>query len=189
MELASSQSRSISFSVLIFLKLISDEIRFTFSLACRLFVSVDDEIQVERLSRPFEHIVAGIISLPIDLPGTPFNRAIKASNFIRKELVAIVRQRKWDLAEGKASPTQDILSHMLLTCDENGFYMNESDIADKILGLLIGGHDTTSVACTFILKFLAELPHVYDGVYAGKLNIYEKTNTSLSIYILLKIIF
>ena len=106
--------------------------------------------------------------MPIDLPGTPFNRAIKASNFIRKELLLIIKQRKIDLAEGKASPTQDILSHMLLTCDESGTYMNELDIADKILGLLIGGHDTASASCTFIVKYLAELPHIYDGVYKGK---------------------
>ncbi|KAL4035191.1 hypothetical protein IC575_003872 [Cucumis melo] len=144
---------------------------FTFSLACRLFMSVEDEIHVERLSGPFEHIAAGIISMPIDLPGTPFNRAIKASKFIRKEVVAIVRQRKQDLAEGKALATQDILSHMLLTCDENGVYMNESDITDKILGLLIGGHDTASVACTFIVKFLAELPHIYDAVYTEQMEI------------------
>ena len=134
-------------------------------------MSLEDRIHVERLSEPFQNIAAGIISMPIDLPGTPFNRAIKASNFVRKELLSIVRQRKSDLAEGKASPTQDILSHMLLTCDEIGQYMNESAIADNILGLLIGGHDTTSAACTFIVKYLAELPQIYDSVYRGKLPI------------------
>ncbi|XP_022960871.1 beta-amyrin 28-oxidase [Cucurbita moschata] len=144
---------------------------FTFSLACRLFVSLEDRIHVERLSEPFQSIAAGIISMPIDLPGTPFNRAIKASNFVRKELLSIVRQRKSDLAEGKASPTQDILSHMLLTCDEIGQYMNESAIADNILGLLIGGHDTTSAACTFIVNYLAELPQIYDGVYREQMEI------------------
>uniref|UniRef100_A0A6N2M1S0 Cytochrome P450 n=1 Tax=Salix viminalis TaxID=40686 RepID=A0A6N2M1S0_SALVM len=110
-------------------------------------------------------------SIPIDLPGTPFHRGIKASNFIRTELLAIIRQRNKDLAEGKASPTQDILSHMLLTCDENGKCMNELDIADKILGLLVGGHDTASGACTFIVKYLAELPHIYDEVYKEQMEI------------------
>ena len=75
--------------------------------------------------------------------------------------------RQIGLAEGKASPVQDILSHMLLTADEDGKFMKESDIADKILGLLIGGHDTASSACAFIVKYLAELPHVYQGVYKG----------------------
>ncbi|KAJ1438039.1 Cytochrome P450 [Sesbania bispinosa] len=130
--------------------------------------SIEDENHVAKFRDPFHLLAAGIISLPIDLPGTPFNKAIKAANFIRKELLKIIRQRKVDLGEGNASPTQDILSHMLLTSNENGEFMNELDIADKILGLLIGGHDTASAACTFIVKYLAELPHIYDKVYQGE---------------------
>ncbi|KAK3015543.1 hypothetical protein RJ639_006225 [Escallonia herrerae] len=145
--------------------------RYTFWLACRLFVSVEDPNHVDKFADPFDSLASGLISVPIDLPGTPFNRAIKASNFIRKELHAIIKQRKIDLADGKASPTQDILSHMLLTSDEDGKFMAELDIADKILGLLIGGHDTASSACTFIVKYLAELPEIYEGVYKGKSSI------------------
>ncbi|XP_016503232.1 beta-amyrin 28-monooxygenase-like [Nicotiana tabacum] len=145
--------------------------RYTFWLACRLFVSVEDPNHVAKLADPFDVLASGLISIPIDLPGTPFNRAIKASNFIRKELVAIIKQRKIDLAEGKALPNQDILSHMLLTSDENGKFMHELDIADKILGLLIGGHDTASSACAFIVKYLAELPEIYEGVYKEQMEI------------------
>ncbi|RYR67104.1 hypothetical protein Ahy_A03g013356 isoform A [Arachis hypogaea] len=139
--------------------------KYTFLLACRLFMSVEDGKDVEKIEGPFHRLASGILTLPIDLPGTAFNKGIKASKFIRNELLRIIKQRKVELGEGKASPTQDILSHMLLTPDEDGHYMNEMDIADKILGLLIGGHDTASAACTFIVKYLAELPHVYDQVY------------------------
>jgi cytochrome P450 family 26 subfamily A len=160
---------------------------YTFRLACRLFLSIEDPSHVAKFSDPFNLLASGIISIPIDLPGTPFNRAIKASNFIRTELLAFIRQRKKDLAEGKASPTQDILSHMLLTCDENGKCMNELDIADKIIGLLIGGHDTASAACTFIVKYLAELPHIYEEVYKGKCLYFTKerfVRLTIFIYIL-----
>ncbi|RVW17243.1 Beta-amyrin 28-oxidase [Vitis vinifera] len=144
---------------------------FTFWLACRLFLSVEDPDHVEKLAEPFNELAAGIIALPIDLPGTSFNKGIKASNLVRKELHAIIKKRKMNLADNKASTTQDILSHMLLTCDENGEYMNEEDIADKILGLLVGGHDTASATITFIVKFLAELPHVYDEVFKEQMEI------------------
>ncbi|PSR85464.1 Beta-amyrin 28-oxidase [Actinidia chinensis var. chinensis] len=144
---------------------------YTFRLACRLLVSLEDPRHVAKFEDPFGVLVAGVLSIPIDLPGTPFNRGIKASKFIRKELVTIIKQRKIDLAEGKASPTQDILSHMLLTSDENGKFMHDMDIADKILGLLLGGHDTASSACASIVKYLAELPEVYEGVYKEQLEI------------------
>ncbi|KAK6263852.1 hypothetical protein QUC31_011979 [Theobroma cacao] len=144
---------------------------YTFWVASKVFLSVEDPKHVAKLGDPFNVLASGIISIPIDLPGTPFNRAIKASNLIRKELTAIIKQRKIDLAEKKASPTQDILSHMLLTSDENGRYMNELDIADKILGLLIGGHDTASAAITFIVKYLAELPEIYQKVQSEQMEI------------------
>ncbi|KDP42301.1 hypothetical protein JCGZ_01625 [Jatropha curcas] len=145
--------------------------KYTFWVACRLFVSIEDPHHIAKFADPFNVLASGIFSVPIDLPGTPFHRAIKASKFIRKELFSIIKKRKVELAEGKASTSQDILSHMLTTCDENGKYMNEMDIADKILGLLIGGHDTASSACTSIVKCLAELPHIYDGVYQEQIDI------------------
>ncbi|KAI4377573.1 hypothetical protein MLD38_015177 [Melastoma candidum] len=145
--------------------------RYTFWLACRLFVSVEDPEHVAKFADPFNVLASGIFSVPVDLPGTPLNKAKHASNFIRKELRAIIKQRKIDLAEGKATATQDILSHMLLATDDEGKHLNELDIADKILGLLVGGHDTASAACTFIVKYLAELPHVYDGVYNEQMEI------------------
>ncbi|KAJ9167554.1 hypothetical protein P3X46_019178 [Hevea brasiliensis] len=144
---------------------------YTFSIACRLFLSMEDREQVEKFAKPFEVLASAIIAIPIDFPGTPFNRGIKASNFVRKELAKIIKQRKIDLAENKASPTQDILSHMLTTADENGQHMNEMEIADKILGLLIGGHDTASAAITFVVKYLAELPQVYNKVLEEQMEI------------------
>ncbi|KAL9159050.1 hypothetical protein ABFS82_08G109300 [Erythranthe guttata] len=141
---------------------------YTFQLACRLFASVEDPQQVDRLSKPFNLLASSLFAIPIDLPGTPFNKGIKASKIVRQELLSIIKQRKIDLAEGKASPTQDILSHMLLTSDENGKFMQEFDIADKILGLLIGGRDSASVACTFIVKYLAECEKRDIGVNEGK---------------------
>lgn len=141
--------------------------RYTFWLACRLFLSVDDPEHVARFAEPFNAVASGIISMPINFPGTPFNRAIKAANVIRKELGAIIKQRKMDLAENRASAKQDVLSHMLLFTDDSGRFMNEIDVANKILALLIGGHDTASASITFIMKYLAELPDIYEQVLKG----------------------
>ncbi|KAF9623309.1 hypothetical protein IFM89_000798 [Coptis chinensis] len=92
------------------------------------------------------------------------NKAGKASNIISKDILEIIRQRKLDLAENKASPKQDILSHMWLRTFEDGQPMEERDIADKILGLIVGSHDTASTALTFVVKYLAKFPHIYNEV-------------------------
>ncbi|XP_017604670.1 beta-amyrin 28-monooxygenase-like [Gossypium arboreum] len=145
--------------------------RYTFWVACKVFLSIEDPVHVSKFADPFNALAAGIIAVPIDLPGTPFRRAINAAETIRKELMAIIKQRKMDLAENKATPNQDILSHMLLATDEKGQFLNELNIADRILGLLIGGHDTASATITFIVKYLAELPNNYSEVYKEQMEI------------------
>ncbi|OVA19320.1 Cytochrome P450 [Macleaya cordata] len=139
---------------------------FSFSLGCRLFLNIDDQARADELLVPFTTVAEGFLNMPIDLPGTPFNRAVKASKSIRNDFVSIIKQRKNDIAEKKATPTEDMLSHFIHFRDETGYkYMNnEMDIADMVLPLLIAGHDTTSSAITVVVKYLAELPHIYNEV-------------------------
>jgi len=124
---------------------------------------MEDPARVRQLEEQFNTVAVGIFSIPIDLPGTRFNRAIKASRLLRKEVSAIVRQRKEELKAGKALEEHDILSHMLMNIGET----KDEDLADKIIGLLIGGHDTASIVCTFVVNYLAEFPHVYQRVLQG----------------------
>ncbi|KAH6779222.1 cytochrome P450 [Perilla frutescens var. hirtella] len=147
--------------------------QYTFAVACRLFLSIDDPKHIARFEKPFHVLVAGVLSIPINLPGTPFNRAIRAANLIRKELLEIIKQRKREMMMTTMEVKRDILGHMLTTTDENGEFMSEADIADKIIGLLIGGHDTASAAITFIIKYLAELPEIYDNVFKEQRDIAE----------------
>ncbi|KAL4576038.1 hypothetical protein LXL04_012128 [Taraxacum kok-saghyz] len=152
--------------------------KFTFFVACKTFFSIDDPEWVNNLSGPFEKLAPGLFSIPINLPGTPLRRAINAGNFIRKEVATIVKQRRVDLANGKASPTQDVLS--LFLSDEHGKVMAETEVAAVMMGLMIGGYDSTSSTCTFIVNYLAELPEVYEGVYKEQTEIAKsKTSTEL----------
>ncbi|KAI8550275.1 hypothetical protein RHMOL_Rhmol06G0092400 [Rhododendron molle] len=51
-----------------------------------------------------------------------------------------------------ASAKYDVLSHMLVTTNEGNF-MNEMEITEKLMILLVGGFHTTSTVITCILKF------------------------------------
>ena len=146
--------------------------RYTFRVSARLFASLDDPDEIEKVEEPFATVAAGLFSLPIDLPGTALNRAMKAVKVVKKELMKAIKRRKVELAEGRAGTREDILSHLLVTCTDDGRYMSELDITDRIIALLVASYDTTSAVCTFVVKYLAELPHVYDAVYNGTLTSY-----------------
>nr|UMX47346.1 cytochrome P450 [Aralia elata] len=140
--------------------------KYTFTLACNLFLSLKDPENLEKLNKIFDDVACGIVSIPINLPGMSFYKAIKASQEIRGVIEGMVKQRKIDIAENEATPTQDVMSHMITAMAENKSEdpITDADIASDLLGLLIGGYDTINTTLVFIMKFLAEQPHVYEEV-------------------------
>eukprot|EP01018_Ginkgo_biloba_P037850 Gb_08111 [translate_table: standard] len=144
---------------------------YTFSLACSLFASLEDESQQVNLRSHFIHFLRGLMQIPIDFPGTRYHRAKISGNHIRQILQGLVDLRKQDLAKGRASPEQDLLSYLLCNADENGNSFSDDDIKDNILHLLVASHDTSSVTMTFLLKYLAQNPLCYKQVLQEQLEI------------------
>ncbi|KAK4594878.1 hypothetical protein RGQ29_018564 [Quercus rubra] len=154
-------------------KVLPLSMKYTFALACRLFMSITDPNHVTTFADPFALIVDGLTSVPINIPGTNFNRAIKAGKVIHQELLEVIQQRKKELlSETNATVARDFITHTLLALDENGrSVMNDLLISSNIVGLLLAGHDTTSSAITFVLKYLADFPHVYNEVLKEQMEI------------------
>ncbi|XP_020215132.1 beta-amyrin 28-monooxygenase isoform X2 [Cajanus cajan] len=146
---------------------------YTFELACCLFLSMEDSDHLSKLSLKFDEFLKGMIGFPLNIPGTKFHRSMKAADAIRKEIKMILKKRKVDLEEKRASPTQDLLSHMLVTSDTNGRFMTEMEIIDNILLLLFAGHDTSRSVLSLVMKYLGQLPQVYEHVLKEQLEISE----------------
>ncbi|XP_063947208.1 beta-amyrin 6-beta-monooxygenase-like [Daucus carota subsp. sativus] len=135
--------------------------KFTFDLACRLFMSIVDTEHVTRLAKHFTPVTSRMFSVPIDLPGTTYNGAIKGGTLVHKELMKIITDRKKEMMENESEATaRDLLSRMLLVTDEKGECMSEMEISNNIIGLLVASYETTSTDVTLVLKYLAELPHI-----------------------------
>ncbi|KAK2981154.1 hypothetical protein RJ640_013476 [Escallonia rubra] len=56
------------------------------------------------------------------------------------------------------------MSQVLLTTDENRRVLNELNVARHLFGVVDGSYSSIASALTFIIKYLSELPHVYDEV-------------------------
>ncbi|KAJ4723913.1 putative Cytochrome P450 [Melia azedarach] len=150
--------------------------KFTFTLACRLILSIHDSETVEELERLFNSLLSGLISLPINLPGTRYNRALKASKELRKKFESMIRQRRIDVQEKKKSDEskEDIFSFLIQEKYKDGESVSDSDLANKITGLILAAHSTTSATMVSIIKFLAELPKVYEGVLQEHMEIVKR---------------
>nr|GMD35833.1 beta-amyrin 28-oxidase-like [Ipomoea batatas] len=129
------------------------------------------EVKVYDLSKSYTFALA--CNLPLNLPGTAYNRAMKGGNMMRRQLLQVIKERKAEaMSSGKAADEgRDLLARLLSATDEEGQHMNEEEICNNLVGLLIASYDTTSAAITFVLKYLAELPHIYDQVYKEQMEI------------------
>lgn len=144
---------------------------YTFALACRLFMNIKDPKVVSKFADPFARIAPGFTSVPINIPGTPFNKAVGGGKLIRQELLNIIRQRKQEISEGKDANARDLLTRLLTEADDDGSVFYEKNVSNKIIGLLIASHDTTSTSITVIVNYLASLPHIYERVYKEQMEI------------------
>nr|XP_027066627.1 beta-amyrin 28-monooxygenase-like [Coffea arabica] len=109
-------------------------------------------------------MAAGIFTLPINLPGSSYNRGIKAANSVRQKLLGIIKQRKGEVMDKQLVHDEDLLSLFLTKPDENGKFMSEPEIADHLLAALLASQDSTTASITFTMKYLAEFPDIYDEV-------------------------
>ncbi|KAH0977457.1 hypothetical protein GBA52_027176, partial [Prunus armeniaca] len=141
--------------------------RYAVTMACRLMLDTEDQQVFNKLENLTKDLSSGFTSLPIDLPGTQFNRAIRGSRQLREEIKNIVTQRRIHLSTRKVDDDVDgldILSSLIMDTSTDGQGLSDSEIASKLYGVIVSGYDTFSSTLAAIVMCLAELPHVYDAL-------------------------
>ncbi|KAI3750091.1 hypothetical protein L2E82_20716 [Cichorium intybus] len=116
-----------------------------------------DVDEMEGVKHLYQCIEKGYNSMPLDLPGTPFNKAMKARKLLNEKLRKMIEKRRDSGQHGRG------LLGVLLGLKEND-QLTDSQIADNIIGVIFAAHDTTASVLTWLLKYLHDNPHLLDAV-------------------------
>lgn len=118
----------------------------------------------EKFRANFKIISSSFASLPFKIPGTAFHRGMKARDRMYVMLDSIIQRRR----NGKEY-RQDFLESLIKKHSKEGGDKEDDDnkltdnqLKDNILTLLVAGHDTTTAALTWLIKFLEENPPVLE---------------------------
>lgn len=117
----------------------------------------DQELYREDLKRCYFILEKGYNSMPINLPGTLFHKAMKARKELSQILAKIISTRR----QAEQSQTHnDLLASFM--GDIEG--LTDDQIADNVIGVIFAARDTTASVLTWIVKYLHENPGVLEAV-------------------------
>ena len=101
--------------------------RLAIEVICTTFAGLPVGEEMDRLRRDYDVLTSGFATLPINLPGTPYRKALKARDRILTVLRRIVRERR-------AAPADDGLSRILA-----GKNISDDDVAIELHHIVIAG--------------------------------------------------
>ncbi|KAK7406688.1 hypothetical protein VNO78_08318 [Psophocarpus tetragonolobus] len=129
--------------------------KFTFNLMAKHIMSMDPgDLETEQLKKEYVTFMKGVVSAPLNLPGTAYRKALKSRSTILKFIEGKMEERLRRIQEGNGSLEEDDLLNWVLKHSN----LSTEQILDLILSLLFAGHETSSVAIALAIYFLPGCP-------------------------------
>ncbi|KAL8150270.1 hypothetical protein V2J09_020078 [Rumex salicifolius] len=121
----------------------------------------DREKNSDKIGEKFAFISQGLLSFPINLPGTTYHKCMKNKDEVMNMIRAALKER---LASPESN-RDDFLDHAIKDLHTQSF-LTEDFITQIMFGLLFASSESTSMSLSLVFKFLAENPQVLDEMMA-----------------------
>ncbi|KAK4431191.1 cytochrome [Sesamum alatum] len=137
----------------------SETVTMAIDFAARQIFSGDLENAPLKISDMFRDLVEGLMSFPINLPGTAHHKCLQIHKKVREMMREVLRKR---LAEGERRHGHgDLLDH-IIEDKKTETFLNEDFIVQLMFGLLFVTSDSISTTLALAFKLLAEHPLVLE---------------------------
>ncbi|KAJ7553574.1 hypothetical protein O6H91_06G103800 [Diphasiastrum complanatum] len=145
-------------------------LKLTFNIIAKIILSYEPGEEADVFGAEVYQLNQGMRNMAIDLPGTPFNRALKARRKLKLRLQKIMDARR---ASVLAPSNPDALDSLMRSKDEDGQGLEDDEIIDTILAFLIAGHETSAHAIVWIMYFLQKHPQALHKLKEEQQQIYD----------------
>ncbi|XP_002527414.2 3-epi-6-deoxocathasterone 23-monooxygenase CYP90D1 isoform X2 [Ricinus communis] len=132
---------------------IQDETKnIAFQVLVKALISLDPGQEMESLKKQFQEFICGLMSLPVNIPGTQLYRSLQA----KKKMVKLVQRIIQSKRDGGISTVPKDVVEVLLN-DANA-QLTDDLIADNMIDMMIPGEDSVPVLMTLAVKYLSDCP-------------------------------
>ncbi|KAG5545865.1 hypothetical protein RHGRI_018130 [Rhododendron griersonianum] len=141
--------------------------KFTFNVIVKQVLGLTpEEPQTTKILEDFLTFMKGLISLPLNVPGTPYARAVKARRRISSTVKAIIEERRRSRRSSdgggkypnKRSTRSGTNGHDFLEILLGVESLSEDEKVSFVLDSLLGGYETTSVLMAMLIHFVGQSP-------------------------------
>ncbi|WOH05839.1 hypothetical protein DCAR_0625260 [Daucus carota subsp. sativus] len=153
--------------------------KYTFFVMVKQVLGLSpDDPRTTRILTDFHPILRGLISVPINIPGTPYARAVKGRRRISSIIKATIEERTREKSENPLYGKNDILGKLI--------HLDALSLDEKVsfaLDCLISGYETTSKILSLLVHFLSQSPAALEKLKVEHRNIrsIKKDNISLTL--------
>ncbi|KAL1556818.1 hypothetical protein AAHA92_12393 [Salvia divinorum] len=125
-----------------------------FDLAAKKLISYESKDSSECLRGNFEAFIRGLISFPLNIPGTAYNKCLQGRKKAMKMLKDMLQERR----EKPRKTQTDFFDYVLREIERKDTMLTEDIALDLMFVLLFSSFETTSLALTLAIKFLVHHP-------------------------------
>ncbi|CAD5173651.1 unnamed protein product [Musa acuminata subsp. malaccensis] len=128
--------------------------KFTFNLMAKNIMSMNPrEPETEKLRLEYITFMKGVVSAPLNFPGTAYWRALKSRSNILRVIEQKMEERIQEMTSETEERSEDLLGWALKQSN-----LSKEQILDLLLSLLFAGHETSSMALALAIFFLEGCP-------------------------------
>ncbi|KAL6848332.1 hypothetical protein ACP4OV_021626 [Aristida adscensionis] len=131
-----------------------------FDLTAKKLISYEPSKSSESLRKNFVAFIRGLISFPINIPGTAYYECMQGRKNAMKVLKKMMRERMAD----PARRSEDFFDIVIQELRQENPMMTEAVALDLMFVLLFASFETTALALTLGIKLLADNPRVLEAL-------------------------
>ncbi|XP_027347558.1 beta-amyrin 11-oxidase-like [Abrus precatorius] len=108
----------------------------------------------------FTDISKAMFSVPINVPGFSFHKALKARERLANIVQSVVDERKMMIKNGEIGGQKDLIDILLHVNGQNGEKLEDEDIIDLLIVFLFAGGESTAAGMMMTIAYLTQHPHI-----------------------------
>ncbi|KAI9180168.1 hypothetical protein LWI28_001917 [Acer negundo] len=129
--------------------------KMSLELIAGKLLSYNESKQAKKLGENYKTFKDGLVSLPLNIPGTTFHASMQAQKRAMKTIEEIYLERK-----ASRIPANDFLDHIVEETMKEDTFINDTNVVKLLFSLLFASYESISQAVTLVTKFISEHPNV-----------------------------